>query len=200
MHALIEFILLFSRRSASSSCFILFRKYTVIFTNASLVLLCSSSSPSNTSSQQVWLPKYSGFSGLRTFWIIFSSFFIKVLMLSSSTWNRIPHKWHNQIEVMETWSQTSKIRLSLQVHMDRMYVKAAEHVQTINMESCCDWFSGANGPPGGSRLCWSTLRRNHNHHHCKGLLTCWSTDGQLCRFIYSEDQSVAQAKLQDHGW
>ena len=73
------------RRSASSPCFILLRKWSAIFRNASLLLLlCSSSSLSSP-----WLSKHSEQSELRTFWTFFSSFFTKVTMFSSSSWNRI---------------------------------------------------------------------------------------------------------------
>lgn len=68
--------LLLCRRLASVSCFLLFMKCSRIFRNASLLPL------SNTSSSSDWEAE------LRILWCLFSSFFTKSKMSSSSCWNQ----------------------------------------------------------------------------------------------------------------
>lgn len=76
--------LLLCRRLANFSCFRLFRKCSKIFRNASLL------PPSNVSSSSHCFSEYFE-SELRNFWCLLSSFFTKVTMLSSSSWNQITY-------------------------------------------------------------------------------------------------------------
>lgn len=101
-----EIFLLLCRQSANSCCFIICRNSTVIFTNASLILLiCSSFSPSAHGMSQ--------HSELRAFWVFFSSFFTKEIMSFSSSWKRI--LGHHKITTIH-FMLHFKIFLATQLH------------------------------------------------------------------------------------
>lgn len=98
---IVKSFLLFCKSSASSSSFILFRKCSVIFRNASLLhLICSSSSLCTTSSSPLHPSEDCGQPPLRILWNVFSSFFTKVIIFLLSNYDTVKHKVNFHIMII----------------------------------------------------------------------------------------------------
>lgn len=177
-----EIILLLSRWSASSSCFILLRKSTMMFMNAPLLpLLCFSSS--NASSSPLWCSLHSWRCELRSSLVFFSSFFTKVTMLSSRIWYR-KYVWMTQ----SGWNHGNK-HLRCAAPQQAAWRRPSTAVQTVNMASR-SFLSDRRR--GGSGLRWSTLWRIHEE-----LAHISSETLRRCKFVPKlKDQVLWKLKPQ----